>query len=111
MKGSRTRTISVRLEEEFIVELGRIAERIGNGASVAGIMRQLIIERIAQEHDTCPPKKTSSGIIHEVYGEKLETPIHYTYSWRAGSDEDHLRARFKAIHNALVDAGIKKPID
>jgi hypothetical protein len=53
-----------------------------------------------------PMVKTSSGIIHQAYGKMLDVPIHYTYTWQAGSKE---WARLRAIHEALKAAGITKP--
>jgi hypothetical protein len=46
---NRTVTISVRIEPELVSELALIAERIGHGATVAGVVRQLILDAIARE--------------------------------------------------------------
>jgi predicted DNA-binding protein len=46
---TRIVTVSVRLEPELVSELANIAERIGHGATIAGVLRQIIIDRIAKE--------------------------------------------------------------
>jgi hypothetical protein len=46
---TRTVTVSVRLEPELVSELALIAERLGHGATIAGVLRQLILDRIARD--------------------------------------------------------------
>lgn len=50
MANGKTISMSVRLLPEELEALRAIADRIGNGASVTGIIRQVIIDRIAKEN-------------------------------------------------------------
>jgi hypothetical protein len=55
--------------------------------------------------------KMATGVITTAYGTKLDRPIIFNYSWETGGDneqEHRNKARQKAMHKALVEAGIFK---
>jgi predicted transcriptional regulator len=45
---ARTVTLTVRLEPELLEKLSELAAKIGHGATVAGVVRQLIMDRVAK---------------------------------------------------------------
>jgi hypothetical protein len=50
-KAEPTISLSVRLTPAEITALHTIAERIGNGASATGVIRQCIVDRIKAEQE------------------------------------------------------------